>query len=85
MRCATRRSKGRGEAQADGRAIANRTGKQMNDAIDHTKAVADYYDSADANAFYAEIWGGEDIHIGLYADDADDDIAGADRIVSAGG
>lgn len=25
-----------------------------------------YYDSHDADSFYAEIWGGEDIHIGLY-------------------
>src|SRR5690606_24406193 len=25
-----------------------------------------YYDSDDADSFYAEIWGGEDIHIGLY-------------------
>lgn len=25
-----------------------------------------YYDSNDADSFYAEIWGGEDIHIGLY-------------------
>lgn len=25
-----------------------------------------YYDSGDADNFYAEIWGGEDIHIGLY-------------------
>ncbi len=27
-----------------------------------------YYDSPDADAFYREIWGGEDIHIGLYRD-----------------
>ncbi|PON09993.1 SAM-dependent methyltransferase, partial [Candidatus Entotheonella serta] len=27
----------------------------------------EYYNSADADAFYATIWGGEDIHIGLYA------------------
>ncbi len=26
-----------------------------------------YYDSADADAFYEAVWGGEDIHIGLYA------------------
>lgn len=25
-----------------------------------------YYDSDDADTFYAEVWGGEDIHIGLY-------------------
>ena len=28
--------------------------------------AATYYDSSDADRFYAEIWGGEDIHIGLY-------------------
>lgn len=28
----------------------------------------DYYNSGDADNFYYEIWGGEDIHIGLYAD-----------------
>jgi len=27
-----------------------------------------YYDSADADAFYAQVWGGEDIHVGLYED-----------------
>lgn len=35
-----------------------------------------YYDSDDADAFYREIWGGEDIHIGLY-DPPDRDIATA--------
>ncbi|MDP4594200.1 MAG: methyltransferase domain-containing protein [Beijerinckiaceae bacterium] len=35
-----------------------------------TEAVAraeDYYDSGSADEFYKNIWGGEDIHIGLYA------------------
>jgi cyclopropane fatty-acyl-phospholipid synthase-like methyltransferase len=27
----------------------------------------DYYDSSDADRFYELVWGGEDIHIGLYA------------------
>ncbi|MEM6490985.1 MAG: methyltransferase domain-containing protein [Pseudomonadota bacterium] len=44
---------------------------------DHVDAVAAYYDSASADAFYARIWGGEDIHIGLHDDDADHDIAAA--------
>ena len=26
----------------------------------------DYYNSKDADNFYSSIWGGEDIHIGLY-------------------
>ena len=30
------------------------------------KTAEDYYDSADADAFYAAIWGGEDIQVGLY-------------------
>ena len=29
-----------------------------------------YYNSDDAEAFYSTIWGGEDIHIGLYGDEA---------------
>jgi sarcosine/dimethylglycine N-methyltransferase len=35
--------------------------------IDDTIALTrDYYDSAEADDFYRTIWGGEDIHIGLY-------------------
>ena len=45
--------------------------------------AADYYDSADADRFYALVWGGEDIHIGLY-DSPDEPIAVAsDRTVAA--
>lgn len=36
-----------------------------------------YYDSTDADNFYLRIWGGEDIHIGLYDDTQD--IAEASR------
>ncbi len=35
-----------------------------------------YYDSDEADSFYAEIWGGEDIHIGVYAA-PDEDVATA--------
>lgn len=31
----------------------------------------EYYNSSDADTFYHEIWGGEDIHIGLYTDTRD--------------
>jgi len=31
----------------------------------------DYYDSAEADDFYRTIWGGEDIHIGLYENGSD--------------
>ncbi|WP_183030088.1 methyltransferase domain-containing protein [Altericroceibacterium spongiae] len=35
-------------------------------------AVArDYYDSDEADNFYSTIWGGEDIHVGLYAETRD--------------
>jgi len=37
-----------------------------------------YYDSEDADTFYAEVWGGEDIHVGLYAR-PDEPIAEASR------
>ena len=29
----------------------------------------DYYDSSDADNFYELVWGGEDIHVGLYFED----------------
>jgi SAM-dependent methyltransferase len=38
----------------------------------------DYYNSTDADNFYAIIWGGEDIHIGLY-EEPDEDIGRASR------
>ncbi|MBZ6379680.1 MULTISPECIES: methyltransferase domain-containing protein [Pacificimonas] len=31
-------------------------------------AAKTYYDSPDADAFYSAVWGGEDIHVGLYDD-----------------
>jgi sarcosine/dimethylglycine N-methyltransferase len=30
------------------------------------RVAQDYYDSADADRFYALLWGGEDIHVGIY-------------------
>ena len=38
-------------------------------ATGHSKAVStsrEYYNSKDADGFYFEVWGGEDIHVGLY-------------------
>ncbi|ODS02056.1 methyltransferase [Methyloceanibacter marginalis] len=47
-------------------------------ATDQTIALArDYYDSAEADDFYRTIWGGEDIHVGLY--DQGPDISAASR------
>jgi glycine/sarcosine/dimethylglycine N-methyltransferase len=51
------------------------------DAAAYSAAVVtarDYYNSDDADIFYHTIWGGEDIHIGLY-DAPDEDIAEASR------
>lgn len=31
-----------------------------------TATTEAYYDSSEADSFYAAIWGGEDIHIGVY-------------------
>lgn len=33
-----------------------------------TEVAKNYYDSDDADNFYAIIWGGEDIHVGLYSE-----------------
>ena len=38
------------------------------DASVATKAAETYYDSSDADEFYFHVWGGEDIHVGLYED-----------------
>jgi cyclopropane fatty-acyl-phospholipid synthase-like methyltransferase len=35
------------------------------------ETARDYYNSTDADNFYATIWGGEDIHIGLYETETD--------------
>ncbi len=42
-----------------------------------TAVAEQYYDSEDADTFYREVWGGEDIHVGLYA--PGDSIAAASR------
>jgi cyclopropane fatty-acyl-phospholipid synthase-like methyltransferase len=45
------------------------------EAVERAEA---YYDSGEADAFYKTIWGGQDIHIGIYQDDAEP-IANASR------
>ncbi|WP_198046017.1 methyltransferase domain-containing protein [Novosphingobium aquimarinum] len=49
----------------------------MNDVAQGVAVARDYYDSDEADGFYSAIWGGEDIHIGLY--DETDDIREASR------
>ncbi len=46
----------------------------MISTTNYTQAVdtaRDYYNSSDADRFYATIWGGEDIHVGLYEKEND--------------
>ena len=45
------------------------------EAVERAEA---YYDSSEADAFYQTVWGGQDIHIGLYRSD-DEPIADASR------
>lgn len=42
------------------------------------EVTQNYYDSSDADTFYRLLWGGEDIHIGLY-EDPDEDVFSASR------
>ncbi|WP_306118936.1 MULTISPECIES: methyltransferase domain-containing protein [unclassified Roseitalea] len=42
----------------------------------------DYYDSDDADTFYSTIWGGEDLHVGRYAE-TDDIRTASDRSIEA--
>ncbi len=48
---------------------------ESSEVVEVTK---NYYDSDDANRFYFHVWGGEDIHIGIY--DQTDDISEASRL-----
>ncbi|EPX75811.1 methyltransferase domain-containing protein [Salipiger mucosus] len=41
-------------------------GTSTEDEQDIRDVTEDYYDSDDADTFYSTIWGGEDLHIGLY-------------------
>lgn len=53
----------------------------MRASASYSRAVStarEYYNSADADNFYHMIWGGEDIHVGIYLD-AEDDIRKASR------
>jgi sarcosine/dimethylglycine N-methyltransferase len=57
-------------------------GAQIDGAPDIRDVTEEYYDSDDADAFYSTIWGGEDLHVGLY-DETSDIRAASDRTISA--
>lgn len=46
------------------------------------QVARDYYNSDDADNFYFEIWGGEDIHIGLYESESEPIPAASERTVA---
>jgi cyclopropane fatty-acyl-phospholipid synthase-like methyltransferase len=48
-----------------------------------TTVAERYYDSNDADAFYRHVWGGDDIHIGIYAEDNDDIGLASRRTIDA--
>lgn len=43
-------------------------GTRDNGETDVRDIAEDYYDSDDADAFYSTVWGGEDLHVGVYDD-----------------
>ncbi|MGF1450045.1 MAG: SAM-dependent methyltransferase [Opitutales bacterium] len=50
----------------------------MRESAKVVEQAREYYDSGDADQFYFHVWGGEDIHIGLY-ENTEDDIFEASR------
>ena len=55
----------------------------MSDAQRIASVAQAYYDSPEADEFYFQIWGGEDIHIGLYDSPSDPIPAASRRTVEA--
>lgn len=53
------------------------------DPVSVAAATESYYDSSEADEFYASIWGGNDIHIGIYERDDDSVYAASSRTVAA--
>ena len=54
----------------------------MTGKADAVAKAEEYYDSTPAVAFYKNVWGGEDIHIGLYRAD-DEDIGEANCLIAS--
>jgi ubiquinone/menaquinone biosynthesis C-methylase UbiE len=53
----------------------------MSNTQDLVKTTQDYYDSPDADNFYFHIWGGEDIHVGMYTEPGDSILDASARTV----
>lgn len=54
----------------------------MTAVSDPVQIARDYYNSDDADNFYYEIWGGEDIHIGLYESESEPIPSASERTVA---
>jgi len=48
---------------------------------DQTSVTKEYYDSKEADEFYANIWGGENIHIGIYKKKSDSIAKGGENTI----
>ena len=64
--------------ERSGSAVGNAGSQGYSAAVDTAR---EYYNSSDADRFYATIWGGEDIHIGLYDSDNDPIVEASRRTV----
>lgn len=53
----------------------------MNQLFNSLKTTKHYYDSEDAHNFYYRIWGGEDLHLGIYESEADTIYEAGRRII----
>lgn len=50
-------------------------------STDAVRVTRDYYNSADAHAFYSRVWGGEDLHLGIYETPSESIFAASRRSV----
>src|SRR5699024_12843832 len=66
--------------------VAIKRAEQQDEYSTDAQVARDYYNSSDADTFYSTIWGGTDIHVGLYRgveglSDIDDIAAASVRTV----
>ncbi|MEK2475339.1 MULTISPECIES: SAM-dependent methyltransferase [Streptomyces] len=61
--------------------INNPENATARDPHHHDDATRNYYDTGDVDAFYDAVWGGEDIHVGIYADGHEAIAAASHRTV----
>ena len=64
--------------ERSGSAVGSAGSQGYSAAVDTAR---EYYNSSDADRFYATIWGGEDIHVGLYDSDNDPIVEASRRTV----